>query len=140
MKTLAPTSHPFRFSDLPKDYTGLCQHLLPRPIHSRAAHREVVAMADAMAGHRLSKDQADYFDLLCSLIEDYDQPDEPKASGLEALKHLMEAHDMSGSKLAELLGVTRSLASRLLSGERELTRSHIATLASHFGVGHAAFF
>lgn len=140
MKTLTQPASARTFDTLPKNYTGLCQSLLPRPIHSRVAYREAVAMADTLAGHRLSKDQADYFDILCSLIEDYEQVDEPKASGMDALRALMEAHGMNGAGLADLLGVTRSLASRLLSGERELTRNHIDALAKHFGVGHAAFF
>ncbi len=140
MKTIAKNTGKLSFDKLPTDYTGLCLMLLPRQIHDRQELREVLEMTDAMAGHKLTADQEDYFDLLCSLITEYEKPQAPSVSGLEALKHLIEEHEMTGAELARVLDVTRSLASRLLSGERELTRDHIAKLAAHFSVSPAVLF
>ena len=53
------------FADLPRDYTGLCRVHLPRPIRDKVDFENVTEMADVMAGHKLTKDQEDYFDLLC---------------------------------------------------------------------------
>ena len=61
------------FARLPKDYAGLCRLLIPRPIHDRMELENVVEITDAMAGHKLTPDQDDYFDLLCRLIEDYEK-------------------------------------------------------------------
>ena len=78
----------------------------PRPIHDRVEFENVTEITDAMAGHTDSTpDQEDYFDLLCRLIEDYENEQglsAPKASGLDALRHLLEAHDLSAADLARL--------------------------------------
>lgn len=128
---------------LPKDYAGLCRILTPRPIHDKVDFRNVTEITDAMAGHRLTRDQEDYFDLLCRLIEGYEnehlQLDGPKVTVLEALQHLLEAHGMSASDLARLLGVHRTLGAMILRGERKLTLNHVRTLARHFGVSADVF-
>jgi antitoxin component HigA of HigAB toxin-antitoxin module len=124
------------FARLPKDYAGLCRILTPRPIHDKAGLQNVAEITDAMAGHKLTADQEDFFDLLCRLIEDYEKEhvDAPKVTGLEALQHLMDAHSMSGTDLARLLDVHRTLGAMILRGERKLTLNHVRTLARHFCV------
>ncbi|MFM2295530.1 MAG: hypothetical protein RLZZ350_1943, partial [Verrucomicrobiota bacterium] len=98
MKT---TQTKIEFARLPKDDTGLCRTLTPRPIHDKVDYENVTEITDAMAGHKLTADQEDYFDLLCRLIEDYDkehaQLESAKVTGLDALQHLLEAHDMSAA-------------------------------------------
>lgn len=123
-------------SGLPKDYAGLCRVHLPRPIRDKVDLENVTEIADAMAGHKLSKDQEDYFDLLCRLIEDYekDRVEAPPLNGLDALRHLLGEHAMSAADLARLLKVHRSLGAMILRGERQLTLAHVALLARHFGV------
>lgn len=76
------------FASLPKDYAGLCRILLPRPLHDQVEFQNLLEVADVMAGHDLTPDQEDYFELLCRLIEDYEKErvPAPKVSGLEALK------------------------------------------------------
>lgn len=59
---------PIQFTNLPKDYTGLCRILMPRPIRDKVDLENVTGMTDAMAGHNLTPDQEDYFDLLCRLV------------------------------------------------------------------------
>ena len=101
--------------------------LTPRPIHDKAEFQNVLEITDAMAGHRLTSDQEDYFDLLCRLIEDYEKErvDAPKIIGLEALQHLLDAHSMTAADLARLLGVHRTLGAMILRGERKLTLDHV---------------
>jgi HTH-type transcriptional regulator/antitoxin HigA len=129
------------FVRLPKDYSGLCQVLMPRPIHDAVDFRNVTEITDAMAGHTLTRDQEDYFDLLCRLIEDYEKErvEPPKVTALEALQHLIDAQGMSAADLARLLGVHRTLGAMLLRGERKLTLKHVRTLARHFGVSADLF-
>ena len=131
------------FAGLPKDYAGLCRMLTPRPLHDKVDYENVTEITDAMAGHKLSPDQDDYFDLLCRLIEDYEkehaQLDTPKVTGLEALQHLLDAHDMSAADLARLLDVHRTLGAMILRGERQLTLAHVRTLAKHFSVSADLF-
>jgi len=139
MKT---TREKIEFAGLPKDYAGLCRMLTPRPIHDKAEFENVVEITDAMAGHKLTPDQGDYFDLLCRLIEDYEKEQglpAPKASGLDALRHLLETNDMSAADLARLLGVHRTLGAMILRGERQLTLAHVRTLAKRFKVSADLF-
>jgi len=139
MKT---THQKIEFAGLPKDYASLCRVLTPRPIHNRTEYENVTEITDAMAGHKLTQDQDDYFDLLCRLIEDYEKEQglpAPKASSLDALRHLLEAHDMSAADLARLLGVHRTLGAMILRGERRLTLAHVRKLAKRFSVSADLF-
>jgi len=140
MKT---TATKIEFARLPKDYAGLCRLLTPRPIHDKVDLENVTEITDAMAGHKLTPDQEDYFDLLCRLIEDYEkehlQLGTPKVTALDALQHLLDAHAMSAADLARLLGVHRTLGGMILRGERRLTLAHVRTLARHFSVSADLF-
>jgi len=140
MKT---TRTKIEFARLPKDYAGLCRLLTPRPIRDKVDFENVTEITDAMAGHKLTADQEDYFDLLCRLIEDYErehaQLSMSKVTGLEALQYLLEAHDWSAADLARLLGVHRTLGAMILRGERQLTLAHVRTLAKHFSVSADLF-
>ena len=132
-----------QFARLPKDYSGLCRILTPRPIHDKVELENATEIADAMAGHRLTPDQEDYFDLLCRLMEDYEENHSqlrtPQVTGLEALQHLLDAHEMSAADLARLLDAHRSLGAMILRGERRLTVAHVGKLAKHFSVSAALF-
>jgi hypothetical protein len=75
------------FARLPKDYAGLCRLLIPRPIHDRTEYENVAEITDAMAGHKLTPDQDDYFDLLCRLIEDYEKAHEQPKIGQLMIPH-----------------------------------------------------
>src|SRR5271154_1958632 len=137
------TATQLRFEVMPKNYTGLCQILTPRPIHDKVDFENVAEIADTMAGHKLTADQEDYFDLLCRLIEDYEkehaQLDAPKVTGLEALQHLLDAHGMSAADLSRLLGSHRTLGAMILRGDRQLTLAHVHKLSKHFGVAADLF-
>jgi antitoxin component HigA of HigAB toxin-antitoxin module len=140
MKT---TQTKIEFARLPKDYAGLCRMLIPRPIHDKLERENVSEITDAMAGHKLTPDQEDYFDLLCRLIEDYDkehaQLDTPKVTALDALQNLLDANDMNAADLARLLDVHRTLGAMILRGKRQLTLAHVRTLAKRFCVSADLF-
>jgi HTH-type transcriptional regulator/antitoxin HigA len=130
-----------KFHDLPTKYAGLCEMLAPRPIHNASDFRKTAQISDALAGHDLSTDQLDYFDLLCRLIEDWEKPkiSKPKATGLETLQSLLDSHNMTPSDLSKVLGVHRTLGPMILRGERKLTLKHVKALANYFAVSTDAF-
>lgn len=134
---------PIQFTNLPKDYTGLCRILMPRPIRDKVDLENVTGMTDAMAGHNLTPDQEDYFDLLCRLVQDYETEhggvSAPRVTGLEALRHLLEEHKMSGADLSRLLGAHRTLGPMILRRERKLTVEHVRVLCRHFNVAADLF-
>jgi len=130
-------------ADIPKTYRELCAVYLPRPIHDDAEDEEATAMMNALAVFtRLNVEQRDYLDVLTEFVDEYDQARKihwPKISGLDALKHLLDANDMSAADLARLLGVHRTLGAMILRGERRLTLAHVRTLAKRFCVSADLF-
>ena len=137
------TKTKLRFQDLPKDYLALCRVFLPRPIHDAVDYANVVEVADAMAlwHDDFTRDQADYFDLLCSLIEEYDSKNVkwPNATGVDVLKHLLGEQGLAAADLSRLLGGSRNLGAMILRGERKLTLNHVRTLSRRFGVSADLF-
>ena len=130
-----------RFDDLPTTYEGLVQLHMPRPIHGEVELENATDLIDLMAGHDLSPAQEDYLDLLSDLVAKYEEGTSPIGEGAaprEVLAWLIEEQGMSITELGKLLG-DRSLGSRILSGERSLSKSHIRIVAEHFKVSPAAF-
>ncbi len=74
------------FARLPKDFAGLCRVLTPCPDHDQTELQNVTEITDLTAGHKLTPDQEDYFDLLCRLIEDFEEErvEGPNGTPLEA--------------------------------------------------------
>jgi len=132
-----------RFEDLPKDYAGLCRVFLPRPIRDAVDYANVAEVADALALWQddFAPDQRDYFDLLCSLMEDYDAEHVkwPKLKGREMLQHLLDESGLSAADLSRLLGGSRNLGAMILRGDRNLTLAHVRKLAAHFKVSPELF-
>jgi HTH-type transcriptional regulator / antitoxin HigA len=137
------TKTKFRFQDLPKEYAALCRVFLPRPIHDATEYDNTAEVADAMALQQdsFTRDQADYFELLCSLIEAYDAEHViwPKVKGRDILQHLLDEHDLAAADLSRFLGGSRNLGAMILRGDRNLTVAHIRKLAAHFKVGPEVF-
>jgi antitoxin component HigA of HigAB toxin-antitoxin module len=135
MRTIAGSES---FATLPKDYTGLCQRYVPRPLHDAADYAAARQAIEPLLGfeERLNADQADYLEAVSSFIEAYDQTRVkwPKGAPLDTLKFLLEQHEMSAADLARVLGGERSMGAKLMRGERRLTVDHIRTLARHFHI------
>lgn len=136
-KSSLPTPTP-----LPSRYEELIAMHLPRPIHDQIAYDNTVEVIDAMAGHALNADQADYLDLLSQLVESYETAQlgpAPQLTGPAALKYLLDQHDLTGDDLSVLLGVDRSTAYKLLKGTRNLTTAHLRRLSDRFKVNAELF-
>jgi antitoxin component HigA of HigAB toxin-antitoxin module len=91
---------------------------------------------------RLNAEQRDYLDVLTKFVDEYDKGKKirwPKVSGLDALKHLMEANQMSAADLSRLLGTIRNLGAMILRGGRQLTLVQVCTLAKRFNVSADLF-
>jgi len=134
---------PVQFKDLPRDFTGLCGVLTPRPIRDKGDYDYVAEITEAMAlwNEEFSGDQEDYFDLLCMLMENYDKEHVKwaKVSTVDMLKHLMEEHEITGAELSRILGTSRTLGPMILRGERAITAEHARKLGKRFGLPAGAF-
>src|SRR6266487_6224719 len=83
-----------RFERLPKDFTGLCHVFMPHKIREQVDYDKVTEIADAMVLWRdeFTEDQFHYFDLLCTIIENYENYDTARVpwsgvTGSEMLSH-----------------------------------------------------
>jgi HTH-type transcriptional regulator/antitoxin HigA len=130
------------FSHLPKTYSGLVALHMPRPIHDQVAYDNAVEVVHALAGHKLNRDQDDYLALMAKLVEDYEienVPEPKPVKGIEALKFLLKENRLTAADLADILGVNRSIAYRILKRARNLTADHIKKLAARFAVSADLF-
>lgn len=118
-------------------YAELVKKFPPRPIHTARQYEQTLAVMNPLAMREeesLSSAEADYLDALATFVEKYDREHfaEPAAgTPLERLRYLVEQAEMSASDLGRLLG-NRGLGSIVLSGKRELSKTHIRILAEHF--------
>ena len=131
------TARTLSFGRLPTTFDRLIKLHPPRPIHDEVGYKNTVEIVDALAGHPLNRDQEDYLLLLSTLVERYETdtlPALPKSRGLDLLRYLLEEHQLGGDDFAQIISVDRSVAYRILKGERGLTTEHIKALCKHFGV------
>ncbi len=139
MKTRSSNVQPTK---IPRKYAELVEMHLPRPIHDQVAYENTVDVIDALAGHKLNADQEDYLELLSRLVETYEDEHVPELSAgtpLDRLKYLLTESNLGGEDLADLLGVDRSTAYKLLKGSRNLTAEHIRILTKRFKVSSDCF-
>ncbi len=126
-------------------YMALIGHFPLRPVRSERDYDAAVAVLDTLAVRpegSLDAGEQDYLDTLTMLVEAYDREhDDLEAEDrdpLTMLKYLMQESGMAQADLGRLLG-NRALASLILNGHRQLSKSHIRRLADHFKVSPALF-
>lgn len=129
--------------DMPKAFIDLVALLPPHVIRHERDYDNVIAFIDKLlARPRLSKGQTEFLETWTVLIGDYEDKhhaiDTSDISGLDSLKYLLEQSNMTASDLGVLLG-NRSLGSKILRGERELSKAHLRILAAHFKVDAGLF-
>lgn len=113
------------------------------PIITKADYEKALKIAREMVpDNRLDKKGVAYLDALGTLIEAYEKKhysiDTDYISPLDALKLLLEENGMNYSDLGRLLG-QRELGSKIIRGERQLSKAHIITLSEHFSVEPGLF-
>ena len=100
-------------------------------------HERLVAILDALldrGGADENHELAGLVDAIGNLVEAYE--DEhlpiPRTSAIDALRFLMEQHDLKQSDLPEI--GNQSVVSQVLAGKRELNIKQVGRLASRFSV------
>lgn len=126
-------------------YQALIDLFPLRPLRSEHDYDAAATVLDRLAVRpegSLDSGEQDYLDTLTMLIEAYDREhfegDAAAHDPLAMLKYLMEQSGMTQSELGRLLG-NRALASLILNGKRQLSKSHIRRLADHFKVSPGVF-
>jgi len=116
---------------------------LLRPIQSDDELTEAAEVADDLAAREdsLRQEERDYFDVLCHLIENYEEEKVslPDIGGADMLRFLIEQRGVTQQAVAAEAGVANSTLSAVLRGTRKLTLAHIEKLAPYFAVELAVF-
>jgi len=113
-------------------YTDLLNNFPSRPIKSKeqlAATQSVInSLLDRL---ELTPDEQDYLNLLGTLVFEYEETHYPipDIHGVELLKVLMAEQQLRQKDLLPVFK-TESIVSAVLSGQRQLTVSHIQKLAN----------
>jgi len=112
-------------------------------IRNDTDHANAVEVAEELAfKDRLSPVERSYLDVLWVLIEKYESErheiDVSALDPLEIVQYLAEQSGMTASDLGRLLG-NRALGSKIMRGERELSKDNIRVLADHFNVEPGIF-
>ena len=128
---------------LPADFDALVRRLPPSAIVDEVGYRNAQEMIDALSCvPNLTPDQSRYLKTLTILFKAYEDEhhdiDTSAVGTVEVLKALMEERGMSQSDLGRLLG-ERSLGSKVIGGQRALSKAHIRKLAKEFAVDPSLF-
>lgn len=112
------------------------------PIRDETHYAQMTEMLEAL----LDETQGDanhpamgLIDIVGDLIEDYEAEHHPlpEATGVQALKFLMEQHDLKQSDLHDI--GSQGVVSEILTGKRELNIRQVRALGKRFGVSAATF-
>lgn len=112
------------------------------PIRDEAHYHRMAAMLesllDVVAGNE-SHPAMGLVDVVGDLIEDYEAERHPlpPATGLQALKFLMEQHGLKQCDLPEI--GSQGVVSEILTGKRELNVRQVRALGDRFAVSPATF-
>jgi HTH-type transcriptional regulator/antitoxin HigA len=127
-----------------RKYTRLLSRFVPRAIKSEEEYDRMVEIVDYLMDKgedNLSPEEGELLELVSILIEDYDDehyPIEKTATPLQMLEFLMEQRDVNPKDLWGVFGA-KSTTSQVLSGKRELSKTHIRKLAEFFNVSADLF-
>lgn len=128
---------------LPRRFAELCALHPPRPIKDQVDLDGAVELVDRLTAlPRPTRDQEDYLETLTLLVEAYEAELElgGDVRGIAALRGLLAANGLTAADLSKLLGdPSRSLGSRILRGERELSKAHVRKLCDRFAVSADLF-
>jgi HTH-type transcriptional regulator/antitoxin HigA len=125
----------------PARYGRLCADVLPKVIDTDAEFdRMVDKMEELDRKKNPTPEERTLSELLARLIEDYDSRKSalPDAPPFRIILHLMEQHGLRQADMLRVFG-SRSVASEVLSGKREPSKTHIRKLADFFQLSPAVF-
>jgi HTH-type transcriptional regulator/antitoxin HigA len=123
-------------------YDGLVQRFVPRFIRNDDDYRQALEIVEELlAKDSLHPSESEYLEFLAPIIDAYESGRFPidDIYGVEFLKVMMQERGLKQKDLIDVFN-TASVVSEVLSGKRELTKSHIERLSHKFAVSPANFF
>lgn len=123
-------------------YLDLIRKFPLRPLRTGADLDAAVAMVDRLVDRDdLTPGEDDYLDVLSRLVEAYEAETDPlpEMTGVEALRHLLDANGLTQVQLAEQTGIAVATLSEILNGKRGISPKVRAALARRFRVSPGLF-
>lgn len=128
-------------SAMPDSYFELVKRFPLTHIRSLRHLGQAIALVDELLQKRLDRGAQEYLDALSDLIATYEDEHEPTpdASESDVLRELMRSSGHKQMALSKAVGISQSTLSAILTGEREMTKSHMVALARFFNVPPSVF-
>jgi HTH-type transcriptional regulator/antitoxin HigA len=124
-----------------KEYAGLLSQALPHVIHTEAENERCTAVLEALlVKSTKTKEEQRLVELLTLLIENFEERVYALAQStpLDVVRHLMDANGLRQVDMMDVFG-SPSVASEVLNGKRNLSKTHITKLAARFHVSPEVF-
>jgi HTH-type transcriptional regulator/antitoxin HigA len=124
------------------EYGKLLVDVLPHVIHTEEENERYTAVLEKLlAKPRRTAEESHLVELLTLLIEDFEEKNYslPASTPREIVRHLMDVNGLRQLDLIDVFGA-ESTVSAVLSGRRELAKSHIEKLSRRFRVSPELFF
>jgi HTH-type transcriptional regulator/antitoxin HigA len=125
-----------------QSYGQLLSETLPHVIQTEEENDNYIAVLEALHENgRLTAEQEQLSRLLTLLIENFEETHYQltSTSPIEIVRELMAANGLKQADMITVFG-TPSVASEVLRGKRELSKTHIQKLSERFHVSPALFF
>ena len=128
-------------SAMPDSYFELVKRFPLTHIRSLRHLGQAIALVDELLQKRLDRGAQEYLDALSDLIATYEDEHAPipDASESDVLRELMRSSGRNQTALSKAVGISQSTLSAILTGEREMTKSHMVALAKFFNVPPSVF-
>ena len=128
-------------SAMPDSYFELVRRFPLTHIRSLRHLGQAIAVVDELLQKRLDRGAQEYLDALSDLIATYEDEHTPipDASESDVLRELMRSSGRKQTALSKAVGISQSTLSAILTGEREMTKSHMIALAKFFNVPPSVF-
>lgn len=128
---------------LPTSFEALAEIMIPHAIVDDVDYDNTAEIVSQLAViSNPTRGQRQYLNTLVQLVEAYDREhnsvDTSDIGPIELLRSLLLEHGMNASDLGRLLG-NRELGSKVLRGDRKLSKANIRKLADYFRLSPAAF-
>jgi len=124
-------------------YKELLQEVVPRPITTKRTYTRFLSQVERLiCKPRKTRAESDMIALLSTLIEQYEIQlglTDPVLSPQDRLMGLMEARQITQTRLAHESSVPRSTINEILSGKRSISKVNAARFAKFFGEPIQAF-
>ena len=121
----------------PTRYKRLLSQTMPVIIETEEGNERMLKVIEKLMdkGENLTPEEEKLLKLLTKLVEDFEERYyRPRdASPLEVLQHLMESREVKQTHLWEVFG-SKGIASEVLNGKREISKTHARALADYFHV------